>query len=207
MNYRTLGKTGWQVSEVGYGMWGMGAWTGSDDETSRRALQRAVDRGCNFFDTAWAYGEGKSEVLLGELVRANPGFRLYTATKVPPKNRKWPSEVEIPVGEKGKRLFFLGNVHGWASHDPGTGPWGAVAEYVIHYADGKTQTAPLITGRTADEWALPPEASEVFAGLKGQPWHLNVLGVKLRPTPVKKIIFRDLGTPAAPVLAGVTLEK
>ncbi len=124
-----------------------------------------------------------------------------------PKNRKWPSEVEIPVGEKGKRLFFLGNVHGWASHDPGTGPWGAVAEYVIHYADGKTQTAPLITGRTADEWALPPEASEVFAGLKGQPWHLNVLGVKLRPTPVKKIIFRDLGTPAAPVLAGVTLEK
>ncbi len=91
MRYRTFGRTGWQVSEVGYGMWGMAGWTGSEDETSRQSLRLAADLGCTFFDTAWAYGEGRSERMLGELVRANPGKKLYTATKVPPKNRRWPS--------------------------------------------------------------------------------------------------------------------
>ena len=91
MRYRTFGRTGWRVSEIGYGMWGMAGWTGSADEQSTEALQLAVDRGCNFFDTAWGYGEGHSERLLGRLVRANPQTRLYTATKIPPKNRKWPS--------------------------------------------------------------------------------------------------------------------
>jgi aryl-alcohol dehydrogenase-like predicted oxidoreductase len=92
MRYRTFGRTGWQVSEVGYGMWGMAGWTGSDDEASRQALQAAVVGGCSFFDTAWAYGDGHSERLLGELVRANPDRKLYTATKIPPKNRRWPSQ-------------------------------------------------------------------------------------------------------------------
>jgi hypothetical protein len=124
-----------------------------------------------------------------------------------PRNRPWPRQVEIQVNQQGKRLFFLGNVHGWQSGDPGTGPWGAVAEYVIYYGDGQQQVIPLITGRTADEWAMPPEAQEVFPGLKGDPWHLNVLGVALRPVPVQKIVFRDLDTPAAPVLAAVTLEQ
>jgi len=124
-----------------------------------------------------------------------------------PKNRKWPTEVRIPVGQKGKRLFFLGNVHGWSSQDPGTGPWGAVAEYQILYEDGERQTVPLITGRTIDEWAARPEAEEVVVGARGRPWHLNVLGVKLRNVVIEAIIFRDLGTPAAPVLAAITLEK
>ena len=92
MRYRTFGRTGWQVSEIGYGMWGMAGWSGSDDEESLAALQLSVDLGCTFFDTAWGYGEGHSERLLGRLVRANPGRTLYTATKVPPKNRRWPSE-------------------------------------------------------------------------------------------------------------------
>ena len=91
MRYRRFGRTGWSVSEIGYGMWGMGSWSGSEDEESLRSLQRAVDLGCNFFDTAWAYGEGRSESLLGRLVRANPDKKLYTASKVPPKNRQWPS--------------------------------------------------------------------------------------------------------------------
>ncbi|MGH7466135.1 MAG: aldo/keto reductase, partial [Longimicrobiales bacterium] len=72
MRYRRFGRTGWNVGEIGYGMWGMGSWSGSDDEESRHSLQLAVDLGCNFFDTAWAYGAGRSERLLGELVRANP---------------------------------------------------------------------------------------------------------------------------------------
>jgi aryl-alcohol dehydrogenase-like predicted oxidoreductase len=91
MRYRTFGRTGWRVSEVGYGMWGLAGWTGSDDEASRRSLRLAADLGCTFFDTAWAYGDGRSERLLGELARATPGKKLYTATKIPPKNRQWPS--------------------------------------------------------------------------------------------------------------------
>jgi len=91
MRYRRFGRTGWQVGEIGYGMWGMAGWSGSDDEESLRALQLAVDLGCTFFDTAWGYGEGHSERLLGRLVRANPGRTLHTATKVPPRNRTWPS--------------------------------------------------------------------------------------------------------------------
>jgi aryl-alcohol dehydrogenase-like predicted oxidoreductase len=91
MRYRRFGRTGWQVSEIGYGMWGMAGWTGSDDAQSLEAMQLAVNLGCNFFDTAWAYGEGHSERLLGTLVRANPRTTIYTATKVPPRNRQWPT--------------------------------------------------------------------------------------------------------------------
>ncbi len=99
MRYRRFGRLGWKVSEVGYGMWGMAGWTGSNDEESMRSLQRAVDLGCNFFDTAWAYGDGHSEGLLGRLVRANPGVKLYTATKIPPKNRRWPSCRELTLDQ------------------------------------------------------------------------------------------------------------
>ena len=111
------------------------------------------------------------------------------------------------VRRSNKRLFLLGNVHGWAQGDAGMGDWGAVAEYVIHYADGQTQTVPVITGRTAEDWTLPPTATEAICGLKGDPWHLNVIGVSLRPVRVEKVVFRDLGTPAAPVLAAMTMEK
>ncbi len=97
MQYRRFGKIGWDTSAISYGMWGMGGWTGSDDEQSLRALQRSVELGCNFFDTAWAYGGGHSEQLLGQLVRANPDKRLYTATKIPPKNLKWPSQREFSL--------------------------------------------------------------------------------------------------------------
>ena len=97
MKYRRFGRTDWQVSEIGYGMWGMGGWSNSDDEGSIRSLQRAIDLGCNFFDTAWGYGEGHSEALLGEIVRANAEKVLYTATKIPPKNEKWPSKREYTL--------------------------------------------------------------------------------------------------------------
>jgi len=92
MNFRTFGRTGWHVSEIGYGMWGMASWSNSDDQESLRSLQAAVDLECNFFDTAFAYGDGRSEGLLGQIVRANEGSALYTATKIPPKNLKWPAQ-------------------------------------------------------------------------------------------------------------------
>ena len=66
MRYRDFGRTGWQVSEVGYGMWGMAGWTGSETSSRSRSLDLAIELGCNFFDTAWAYGDGHSERLLGE---------------------------------------------------------------------------------------------------------------------------------------------
>jgi aryl-alcohol dehydrogenase-like predicted oxidoreductase len=99
MQYRRFGRTGWNVSEIGYGMWGMAGWTGSEDAESLASLQRAVDLGCNFFDTAWAYGDGHSEQLLGKVLRANPDKTLYTATKVPPKNRQWPSRREYSLDD------------------------------------------------------------------------------------------------------------
>lgn len=97
MQYRRFGRTGWQVSDVGYGMWGMGGWSGSNDDESLASLQRSVDLGCNFFDTAFVYGDGRSENLLGQLIRANPGKKIYTATKTPPKNMKYPNLPEYSL--------------------------------------------------------------------------------------------------------------
>src|SRR6266404_4891545 len=91
MKFRKLGRTGFNVSEIGYGLWGMSGWSGSDDHESRNALQLSVDLGCTFFDTAWAYGEGKSDGFLGDALQANHNGHLYAASKVPPKNRKWPA--------------------------------------------------------------------------------------------------------------------
>ena len=116
MNYRRFGRTNWQVSEIGYGMWGMGSWSGSDDEESLRALQHSVDLGCNFFDTAWAYGEGRSERLLGQLVRANPDRRLYTATKVPPQNLTWPSRREFTLDDTFPPDYIEQRVHESLEH-------------------------------------------------------------------------------------------
>ena len=91
MRYRKLGRTGIDVSEVASGLWGMGGWSGSQDRESLAALQLAVDLGCNFFDSAWAYGNGKSDGLLGKIISLNKGKRLFAASKIPPLNGKWPA--------------------------------------------------------------------------------------------------------------------
>jgi aryl-alcohol dehydrogenase-like predicted oxidoreductase len=89
----------WEVSEIGYGMWGMGAWSGSEDSQSLGSLQRAIDLGCNFFDTAWVYGNGHSEKLLGQVLRANSAKKLFVASKVPPKNLAWPAPANSTWNE------------------------------------------------------------------------------------------------------------
>jgi aryl-alcohol dehydrogenase-like predicted oxidoreductase len=99
MKYRRFGRTGWQVSELGYGMWGMASWSDSSDEESLRSLQAAVDLGVNFFDTAYAYGQGHSEGLLGQTVKANPEKRLYTASKIPPKTLQWPAPPDSTLAQ------------------------------------------------------------------------------------------------------------
>jgi aryl-alcohol dehydrogenase-like predicted oxidoreductase len=99
MKYRRFGRLGWSVGEIGYGMWGLAGWTGSDEAETDRALDRAVELGCNFFDTAWAYGAGASEAILGRLLRRHVGVRLHIATKVPPKNMTWPSRRGMALGD------------------------------------------------------------------------------------------------------------
>ncbi len=89
----------WEVSEIGYGMWGMGQWTASEDLLSVKSLDLAVENGVNFFDTAWAYGHGKSEELLGDLLRRHPQKKLYTASKIPAKNFTWPAKPEYTLEE------------------------------------------------------------------------------------------------------------
>jgi len=93
MKYRTLGRTGIEVSEVGYGAWGIGGvqWTGGDDDEARQALNLAIDQGLNFIDTALAYGGGHSEELVGEVARSR-SEQITIATKIPPKNLTWPAQ-------------------------------------------------------------------------------------------------------------------
>jgi len=141
MNRRTLGRTGLQVSEVGYGAWGIGAkqWIGASDEESLRALRRAIDLGLNFIDTALAYGDGHSEKIVGQTVRGRRD-QVYVATKIPPKNRRWPAERQIPVEQAytadyvvscteeslrnlGTETIDLQQLHVWTDEFVGAGDW------------------------------------------------------------------------------------
>ncbi len=99
MRTREFGRLGWPVSEVGYGLWGMGGWSGSNDDESVAALDRAITLGCTFFDTALAYGHGKSEELLGRVLARHRKKKIFVATKVPPKNGKWPGLSTYAPGD------------------------------------------------------------------------------------------------------------
>ena len=90
MKYRKLGRTNLSVSEIGHGMWGMGDWKDASDRESLETLQMSLEMGCTFFDSAWSYGSGHSDKLLGKLIKKNPDARIIAASKIPPKNFKWP---------------------------------------------------------------------------------------------------------------------
>lgn len=150
MQYRSFGRTGWQVSEIGYGMWGMAGWTGSETTEVNRSLDMAVEKGCNFFDTAWTYGNGLSEALLKDLLQRHAGKKLYTATKIPPKNRKWPSKPEFSLQE----VF--------------------PAEYIVEYTEKSlknlgVETIDLMQFHVwEDGWANEEEWKEAITKLKQQ---------------------------------------
>src|SRR5450432_2165804 len=91
MRYRPLGRTGLLVSEVGHGLWGIGDWSGSSDAAAADALAASLAQGVTFFDSAGAYGNGRSDALLGSLVESNSSKTIVAAGKVPPKNLKWPA--------------------------------------------------------------------------------------------------------------------
>jgi aryl-alcohol dehydrogenase-like predicted oxidoreductase len=100
MRYRTLGRTGFDVSEIGHGAWGIGGgqWLGGTDDESVAALKASLAAGVNFIDTALAYNEGHSEKLVSK-VAAESAYRIYIATKVPPKNRVWPARSGVGIDE------------------------------------------------------------------------------------------------------------
>jgi aryl-alcohol dehydrogenase-like predicted oxidoreductase len=91
MRMRRLGGTGLAVGEVGLGLWGMGGWSGSDDRSSLSVLTQAADMGCTFYDSAWAYGDGRSDSLLGRLLRERPASDIVAASKVPPADGMFPA--------------------------------------------------------------------------------------------------------------------
>jgi aryl-alcohol dehydrogenase-like predicted oxidoreductase len=141
-------------------MWGMVGWKGSEGEEVNRALDRSVEEGCNFFDTAWGYGEGLSEQILNALVKRHPEKKLYVATKVPPKNRKWPSKPE----------FKLSDVF--------------PADYIIEYTEKSLQNLGVETIDLQqfhvweDAWAQQDEWKEAVTKLtqqgKVQAWGISV---------------------------------
>ncbi len=141
MRYRTLGKTGLRVSELGFGAWGIGgtAWIGADDDESLRALRLAIEHGVNFLDTAYGYGDGHSEQLVGAAVRGSPET-VYVASKIPPKNRQWPARSGVRADETfpadwilacterslqnlGLETIDVQQLHVWSDEWVGQGDW------------------------------------------------------------------------------------
>ena len=154
MQYRRFGRTNWQVSEMGYGMWGLAGWTGSEESEYNAALDRSVDLGCNFFDTAWGYGAGRSEEILGALLKRHADQKLYVATKIPPKNFKWPSKhnftlddcfpsahiveyTEKSLKNLGVETIDLQQFHVWEDHWAQREEWQKAVEQLTR--DGKVQ--------------------------------------------------------------------
>jgi aryl-alcohol dehydrogenase-like predicted oxidoreductase len=169
MEYRKFGRTNWQVSEIGYGMWGMGGWTESDDIQSANSLDLAVEKGVNFFDTAWAYGNGHSEKLLGQLTKRHADRKLYLASKIPAMNFKWPAKPEyriedcypashiIKYTEKsltnlGVETIDLQQFHVWDDSWAANEEWQRAVEQLLK--DGKVQSFGISVNRWEPENCL-----------------------------------------------------
>jgi aryl-alcohol dehydrogenase-like predicted oxidoreductase len=146
VNYRKLGRTGLEVSEVGYGAWGIGKsqWMGAEDDESLRALNTAIDLGLTFIDTALGYGEGHSERLVGQTVRGREET-VHVATKIPPKNRVWPApsglhpdetfpadhvreSTETSLRNLGLETIDVQQFHVWQDEWLGDGGWQEAVE-------------------------------------------------------------------------------
>lgn len=108
MKQRTFGRLGWAVSEIGFGAWAIGGamWGKQDDNDSVRALHKALDLGCNFIDTAQGYGDGRSESIIGRVLKDRRGERIYVATKIPPKPGSWPPTPYDKIGERFSEAYL-----------------------------------------------------------------------------------------------------
>lgn len=157
-------------------MWGLAGWTGSDLKEVEDSLNRAVELGCNFFDTAWGYGEGLSERILGDLIRRYPDKRLYAATKIPPKNRTWPSRseftlddvfpadyireyTEISLKNLGTDTIDLLQFHVWEDHWAGRDEWKDMVQKLTQ--EGKVQR----WGISVNRWEPDNSLETIRTGL------------------------------------------
>ena len=147
MKQRSLGKTGYLVSEIGHGLWGMGSWSGSTDETSRAALRRSIEGGCTFFDSAFVYGNGRSDGLIGATAREYSDRNLVLASKIPPADFKWPSSPARPLHAVFPRAHVL--------------------EYAGKIRDAFGRPIDLLQFHVwEDVWANEPEWQDTIAELK-----------------------------------------
>lgn len=147
MQYRILGRTGLKVSEIGHGLWGMSNWSDSDNRESEQALQLSLDSGCTFYDSAWAYGDGKSDRFIGGLIRNNPGKHIVAASKIPPKNKKWPASNADSLKD--------------------TFPKDHVLEYAEKIAEGIGRPADLLQYHVWDDsWTDDPAFEATIHALK-----------------------------------------
>ncbi len=170
MKYRTMGRTELQVSEVGYGGWGIGGqmWVGARDEESLRALETAIGAGLNFIDTALAYGEGHSEQLVGRVLQRHP--EVMVATKVPPKNYLWPAQPGVPIDQVfpaeyvvssterslknlGLERLTLQQLHVWSAGWLGSQEWRKAAERLK--GDGKIRFFGISVNDHQPESVMP----------------------------------------------------
>jgi len=180
---RRLGTTGYHVSEIGFGGWGLGRdqWRGFDEAQGRDALREAVDQGITFFDTALAYGNGHSERLIGRVLRNEiHAGRIVVATKIPPLNEQWPGAARTPITEvfparhiaasTEKSLANLGvdalalqQFHVWHDawlRDP---EWGTSYDQMVRLKEeGKVLHWGISVGEHAPETALRVLADPVF---------------------------------------------
>lgn len=119
MRTRRFGRTGWQVSEIGYGAWQIGGsgWGDVSQRDAEAVIEAALEAGVTFFDTALAYGEGRSEQVLGGVLRRT-GMRksVRVATKVPPKNREWPARHDVPLRETFPHAWITECTHRSVDH-------------------------------------------------------------------------------------------
>jgi aryl-alcohol dehydrogenase-like predicted oxidoreductase len=112
MKYRKLGKSGFDVSEIGFGAWAIGgSWGPQDEGESIKALHHALDLGVNFIDTAAGYGNGKSERLIAQVLkeRGDQG-KVVVATKTPPLPGNWPPSPYDDVNERYPESYLRENV-------------------------------------------------------------------------------------------------
>ena len=138
---RPLGQTGVSVSEIGFGAWGIGGgWGQTDDDESLDALRRALDLGISLIDTAWVYGEGRSERLIGHVLAERGDDTTFVATKIPPMDRQWPAQpgvradqafpashvrarTEESLRRLGREQIDLQQFHVWSPGWLGDGDW------------------------------------------------------------------------------------
>jgi aryl-alcohol dehydrogenase-like predicted oxidoreductase len=147
MRYRSLGKSGLQVSDIGHGLWGMGSWSGSDDGASKAALRHSIEGGCTFYDSAFVYGDGKSDKLIGAVAHEYPNKPLVLASKIPPADFAWPSKPT----NKLHQIF----------------PRAHVIEYADRIAEAFGRPIDLLQFHVwEDAWAAEAEWQDTVAELK-----------------------------------------